>query len=250
MKKIISVLVLVFVLLSVVSCGKELAINLNGGTMDESYLKNADFEDVIVATPTKEGYVFAGWYADGGFNEYIDPQNITREQEKAGRAFAKWITVEEHTYNVREGEATITDSGVHKQQLDTIRIADNYNIADLKRAGYTSFKLTVSFECREEDDGYQHMMIYNSTTRKSNSSVGGWFSETILGDSETDPALIDQYDFEIDADGVGKEWRSVTYETTIYFSAIKDNLYICGDASGNLNDDWYNRNIVVTVMPP
>ena len=249
MKKIVSVLILVFVLLSVVSCGSKVTVNTGGGAIDDSYLENADFEDIIAAIPTKDGYVFAGWYSDAAFTDYIDPSNITREQKKAGRAFAKWIVVEENTYNVREGEATITDSGVHKQQLDTIRIADDYTITDLKRAGFTSFKLTVSFECREEDDGYQHMMIYNSTSRKSNSSVGGWLEENLFGDSETDPALIDQYDFEIDADGVGKEWRSVTYDTTIYFSEVKDNLYICGDASGNLSDTWYNRNIVVTVIP-
>ncbi|MBP3369961.1 MAG: InlB B-repeat-containing protein [Clostridia bacterium] len=251
MKKLLAILVLAVILLSTVSCGgSKVTVNLGGGTIDSAYVENADFEDMIASIPTKEGYEFAGWYSDAAFTDYIDPARITKAQEKEGRAFAKWIQVEEQVYNVRKDEISITDDGADKQTLDKVRLSEHYNLTDLKRAGYRSFKLEISFECAEKDDGYQYIHLYKSQNRKSTDfSVSGFLGEYVFGEDQSDPEMIDTYKFEIDPGVVGNQWRKVVYETVIDIGSLKDDLYICGSASGNDSDTWYNRNLVVVVTP-
>ena len=136
MKKVIAFACAAVMLLGLVSCTKTISYDLGGGYVDQSYLENADFEDLVASKPTKEGYVFVGWYSDPEFTDRIDPKNITKDQKKNARAFAKWIVVEEKEFLVRENEATITDDGRDKQILDEVGIKEHFNIADLKLAGY------------------------------------------------------------------------------------------------------------------
>ena len=70
MKKIFSLFLLVFCAFSLISCGKTVVVDYyqigfetNGGsTLENLVLKAGD--DLTIPEPTKEGYVFGGWYED------------------------------------------------------------------------------------------------------------------------------------------------------------------------------------------
>ena len=239
---------------SSVPLGSEETINiiLNSGT-GINPTENTKFEDIIATKPTKEGYDFAGWYSDSSFNDYIHPFDITKAQKTKGTAYAKWITVKPSSYLVREGDATITDSGRANQQLDKIGISSNYNIVDLKRAGYTKITVSLSADVREKDDGYQYIFLYSNTQCASNdiSSVMDFYDKYVFGFGEDsgDPSLLYMHKFEHGSGVLDESWKTVSFEVTLDISRLTSDIYIRYGASGKSDDDWVNRNIKVTVIP-
>ena len=248
MKRIVAFACAAIMLLGLTSCAKTIAYDLGGGTVDQSYIDNADFEALVSSKPTKEGYVFVGWYSDADFTDRIDPKNITKEQKKNARAFAKWIVVEEVTYFVRDSEASVTDAGRDKNILDEVGIKENFNISDLKLAGYTYLKVRVTMEVREVDDGYQYVFLYKDKNCESTSfSITDAFDEYVMGKEKTDPSELYVYQYEHDPDAVNTSWGELTFETMIPLSELSEELYIRYDASGSKEDTWVNKNVKVTV---
>ncbi len=254
MKKFLAVILSVLMLSALlVSCGKkEVLVTLNGGTLDSTYIENAEFDDLIATVPTRDGYVFAGWYGDAAYTDYINPGAITETQKENGRAFAKWITVPESTsYNVRSDAATITDSGRANQKMDIVSISEQYNVNDLIRAGYTSLNVKVKLTVCEVDDGYQYVFLYKNEQciKPATSSLIGIVDKYILGEDEDDPSLVYTYKFEHDPSMSNHTWETYEFETTVSLSSLEKELYLRYGASGNGDDTWQNKDILVTVSP-
>lgn len=257
MKKTVLLVLVLTMLLGVVACSEELGpptIDLGGGYLDQNYINNSTLEDIVASIPTKEGYVFAGWYSDAYFTDYISPQGLTATQKDANRAFAKWIEVKESaTYNVRESEATITDSGRINQRLDQISLDRDYNLLDLQRAGYKKLSVTITMDIREIDDGYQHIFLYkDENCVKKDNSLLGLFDKYVTGDAvseDKDPSCIYSYRHEHNPGEADVSWETLTFEASVQLSDLKDDLYIRYAGSGNDDDDWINKNVVVTVKP-
>ena len=47
-----------------------------------------DMETVVASTPVKEGYVFAGWYSDAEFSNYVTASSLSNEVVKNGEIYA------------------------------------------------------------------------------------------------------------------------------------------------------------------
>ena len=249
MKKNLLMFVCLIIIITLTSCGK-VVINLNGGTVDSSInVENSKFKEIIKTTPTKEGYVFAGWYADSNYSDYINPDAPSKQQVRKGEAYAKWIQVPEYmVYNVRTESATITDSGRSKQKMDIVHLSNEYNLVDLQRAGYIYFSVEVSLTVCEKDDGYQYVFLYSDTNCPTE-NASDWINENIFGEDTPDPSLIYTYKFEHVSGDVGENWKLYTFKTQINLSELVDNLYIRYGASGKNDDTWKNKEVVVKVTP-
>ncbi len=201
-------------------CQKQLVINLEAGTIAEEKIE--DMKSLLATKPTREGYEFAGWYADAEYTQYMTASTVTKEQEKAGVAYAKWIKVEEKTYAVRQDKITVTDGGRENNPMDIIYLSDDYNLTDLSRAGYTELEIKISMQVAEKDDGYQHIFLYkNETVAKSNTSVIDWLDKNVFGNEEDDPAMLFSYAYEHDPENANHSWDDLTIQTRVKIADLK-----------------------------
>lgn len=229
---------------------KAVNVYLNGGG-NISVTEDTTFDNIIAMRPTREGYDFAGWYSDESFNDYINPNAIAKAQRNKGTVYAKWIQVESQTYYVRESVATITDSGRKNQKMDKVGAVEDFNFTDLKRAGYSKLVVSVSADVCEIDDGYQYIFIYASSTCTDNSvsSVMDFYDKYVFGETKEDPSLCYMHKFEHGSGFADPSWETVTFEVTLDLSRFSDDIYLRYGASGKNDDNWQNRNIVVSVTP-
>lgn len=99
--KLLAVAILVCLLAVVLTaCGSvniTLNFDSNGGTAVESVTFGADSTITLPKDPTKDGYVFAGWYWDNdSFNEEFTAGSLLTTQIKENlTVYAKWISQEE-----------------------------------------------------------------------------------------------------------------------------------------------------------
>lgn len=251
MKRVALVILTIVMIISSVGCfGKEknLYIELNGGSMEIA--EGMSFEQIMQKKPVKDGYDFAGWYSDEGFTDYINPKRISDDQEELGMAYAKWIQVEPVTYDVRSNEATITDSGREKQIMDVVYLTHDYDLKDLQRAGYKTFRVVVSLDVAEENKGYQYVFLYRSDyCNAGTSSLLDFYDKYVFGENPDDPDHMFTYQYEHGGTDKCTAWGTTSFEAELPISDLKDNLYIRYGASGEGEDTWYNRNIVVMVIP-
>ena len=147
------------------------------------------------------------------------------------------------TVNVRSEAAKITDSGRESQKMDKVLISDYFDVKAAYSAGYTTLKVTFSFEVREIDDGYQYVFFYANTTCKGNNFFDKLVDE--FYDPE-DPSLLYEYRLEHGGTTKNTSWGTHTFSTSLRMSRLNDDLYIRYGASGKQNDDWQNRNVIVT----
>lgn len=135
--------------------------------------------------------------------------------------------------NIRDEEKTITDDGRFTNWFDKISLKEELGtyLTTLKDKGIKKIVLTITFEAKEVNDGYQHIFIY---TKEKDTS---------------DNRLLASEKFEL-----GKGVKQTTYESkTFTFSfSVNDledeNIYIRYGASGEKEDDWINKNVKVRIM--
>lgn len=230
------------------------AINIvtNGGDLNTDFIK--DFKSAVRLIPTKEGYVFAGWYSDEEFTSKINPASPSKAHISKGTAYAKWIVVETKTYNLRgdnDSIVTITDSGRENQTYDVVSFSSDYKINDLINSGYKKLKITVKLDVAEVDDGYQYIFLYSNTDCAGTniSSITDAFDKYVFGKDEADPSLIYMYKFAHGGDGAYTSWGIVSFTVTIDTDRLTDDLIVRYGASGKLGDDWRNNNLVVSITP-
>lgn len=134
-------------------------------------------------------------------------------------------------YTVRSNQVTITDNGRWTNTIDTVdltKFTGGLKMHTLRNLGYKTLKLTVELDIAERKDGYQYLMIYDSAT-------------------ESAAIQIDGVDIEHSPGKENNNFAHYTYSFTIDINKIKsDYIYLLYGASGFGNDDWYNKNVVVS----
>ena len=235
-------------------------ININVGsdvTLPSIDKDNLKFADAVKLRPSKEGFVFAGWYSDENLTDYIIPDHITATQYSKGTLYPKWIEINPITCAVRADVATITDSGRSKQKMD-IAFLDSLNITDLKRAGYTKLHITVSYDVREVNDGSQYVFLYQDKNCAQPKDEEGSLADMIWGDSldgilgnkdPGDPTLLYTHKGEHGSGKKDSSWATQSFTLSLSIDDIIDHLYIRYGASGKDEDTWECKNIFVTVTP-
>ena len=236
----------------------QININIGPDVQLPSYdNENLKFAEAVNLKPTRAGFVFAGWYSDEALTDYIIPNFITYSQYSKGTLYPKWIKVDPVSYSVRTETATVTDSGRSKQKMDVVYL-NELNMTDLKRAGYTKLQVTVSYDVREENDGYQYVFLYQDENCAQPKNEENSLADMLWGDSldkilgnkdPGDPTLLYSYKGE---HGPGKKdttWGTQKFTVTLSVEDIIDNLYIRYGASGKDEDDWLCKNIIVTITP-
>lgn len=235
-------------------------ININIGsdvTLPSPDNESLKFADAVKLKPTREGFVFAGWYSDEALTDYIIPEHITYTQYTKGTLYPKWIKVDPVSYNVRTETATITDSGRSKQKMDIVYL-NEFNMTDLKRAGYTKLQITVSYDACEVDDGYQYVFLYQDENCAQPKDEENSLADMIWGDSldeilgnkdPGDPTLLYTHKGEHGSGKKDTSWGTHTFTVPVSVENIIDNLYIRYGASGKDEDNWKCKNIIVTVTP-
>lgn len=248
MKRLICLIFsLVFCALCCVGCNTIITINTNGGQMETMENEKPSINEIIDTIPTKEGYIFGGWYADKKLTQLVtsDSENLGQVKE----VYAKWITADEKEYDVRNYSATITDSGRKYQQYDIIRLAEDFDYQGLIYAGYTEFKVTFSFEISEQHDGYQYVFLYKNQTCVDTASLDYFISNTLYGQTPSDPTLLCSYRFEHTPGIADSSWMPYSFTAYVGIEDLEEELYIRYGASGKYDDNWLNRNVVVYVEP-
>ncbi len=167
-------------------------------------------------TSTIFGKKFVGW--DKTIPSTMPAYNLT--------ITGVWDYKTNYTFNPRTTtEYTITDDGRFNNSYDTINLTTIFDIAGLKASGYTTFNVSINMEYKEHEyfKGNQFVFLYNGT-----SSTSYMFSE-----KEVYP---------------GKSYAYTTVEFTgMSIEQLNDYLVVRYGASGDGIDDWYNRNIKVTI---
>ena len=95
MKKIRNILIsliLVVCLCSLTSCKKTYSItyNLDGGKLDNYVTEFKKGDEISLDTPSKEGFIFDGWYFDINFENEVKGNLDTTKKENIV-VYAKWI---------------------------------------------------------------------------------------------------------------------------------------------------------------
>ena len=147
------------------------------------------------------------------------------------------------TVTVRTETVTITDSGRKSQKMDVLFLSDYVDVKEAYNAGYTKLRVTVTLDVKEIDDGYQYIFLYSDTNCKSNSLFDKIVDEFY---DPKDPSLLYEYKFEHDPGAKNTKWGSHSFTATLKMERLKDDLYIRYGASGKNDDDWQNKNVVVT----
>ncbi len=149
-------------------------------------------------------------------------------KELAGKEYYTGVT--------RPTEYKITDSGPFKQKYDDFTWNGSFLTAsDFKNHGYQYAFISVEFEMKEKDKGYQQVFLYP-------------YGATGYND------FIHRVEFEYGGDSLVKEYGKVT----VYFKATDLNRFVY-DSNGNMGctirygatgggaDTWYNRECTINV---
>ncbi len=179
---------------------------------------------------SRDGLIFCGWYFDGteqltgdnGKSLKTWDKDISRPANiRAIYAVSSWTRNDSRQY-------LITDSGRFDQPYDCVRM-DWVHIMWLMNAGYTKLHVELTFTAWEKDDGVQYAFIYDGTSSNATLLSEFWFSHG----------------------GDKKNTTPKEYTFTADITLHKDLEILCFryGASGKFDDDWYNKNLKVTVTP-
>ena len=236
-----------------VSSSEEISYNSSPISSSEEIIEDSNCEsdnnsliEKLKTTPSKEGYVFSGWYSDIYFTNLVTTYS---NLDGITNVYPKFVFINQKNYNVRNYEVSITDSGRRKQPIDEEKLHLYYDYFELKKLGYKYFEVQVSWMAKEKDDGYQHILLYSDTNCPNTGTVGYFITDKVLGKDVQDPSLLCWYSFEHNVGEKDTSWRSYNFTTVISLDDLKDKIYIRYDASGNFNDTWNNKNINVKVKP-
>ena len=172
--------------------------------------------------PTRNTYQFTG------FGSYIDANGkVLNDYHTQSKLTASWKDVLKTTATIEltadngNRDKTITDSdGVY----DTI--STGLSKSDLKERGYKYLCVTIYFECKEKDDGYQELWVYSGETQ------------------------LKHYEFE---HGSGKKNTSWGNQSVTFYISLDDLQSNCSlklewGAHGNFSDTWYLGYTRITVL--
>ena len=153
------------------------------------------------------------------------------------------ISTEPITLTIRTEETTITDSGRKNQKMDVLLLSNYFDVKEAYKSGYTKLHVTLSLDVKELYNGYQYVFLYADRECKSNT-----FFDKVVDEfyDPEDPSLLYEYRFEHTSGKKDTTWWEHSFTTTLKMNRLIDDLYIRYGASGEDEDTWLNRNVVVT----
>lgn len=191
---------------------RTVTLNNNGGTVQPSYyvaLKNMSSIKAVASVPSKANYVF------NGYSSYIDKNgNVLRDLSSTSSLTASWVKVK-YTYKSTTNKTIIDDNVYSYKEW----IYPSFDIATLKSLGYTKIKITVKYDCREINDGYQDIRLFSGS---DSNRIGDITEEHGKGHKDT-------------------SWWSHTLNYEISLSSFATNtasFYIGWGAHGAFEDNW------------
>ena len=110
-----------------------------GGTQIPDYVNEAGLEAIAPADPTKDGYIFDGWYADEAFTI---PYIFDTLAEGTSYAYAKWIEDVDFTFTLKTDD-TYEVTGYIGDLTDII-IPSTYNGLPVTSIGDSAFMYNTS----------------------------------------------------------------------------------------------------------
>ena len=200
---------------------KTVTLNNNGGSVQPSYfvaLQNMSSVKTVTSLPSRTDYVF------NGYGSYIDKNgNVLKDLSSISSLTANWVKVK-YTYTSTT-DKTIVDNNVYSFKES---ISPNFDISTLKSLGYTKIKITIVFDCREINDGYQDIRIFSGS---DSNRIGDITVEHGKGKKDT-------------------SWWSHTINYNITLDSFATNsaaFYIGWGAHGAFEDDWKLGTRTITV---
>lgn len=227
--------------------------NLNGGTVLDAlrteYTIQSSFE---LPKAYKENELFVGW-----FDEYNNQIKRISSDTTGSMNLTARFTKTSFQKDLRSETASVTDTGIDKQKVDSVDLTRYVNLETLKEYGYNKIDITISMDVREEYDGYQHLFLYSDSfvgVDKSNRSFMGFVYKYLLGKDEQieDPYFLAGYKFEHTAGEKNGNWQTynITFTIDIDDLLASGKLYIRYSASGLFPglgiNTWQNRNIGIS----
>lgn len=170
--------------------------------------------------PTRSGYFLTG------FDSYIDCNGkVVKDYSNVDTLTAYWIKVKSTVVLSADNgkrDQKITDSDKY-----TETIYPNLDRNTLKAYGYTSVTITITFDAKEKNDGYQDLWIYSYT----NNQIQSFTVEHGAGKKDT-------------------SWWSHTVTFTVSIDHLQSDgsFWIRWGAHGDLSDDWYLGYTTITVQ--
>lgn len=91
--------------------------------------------EIKFASPTREGYIFGGWYTSPDFEEGTWIEGISKDEDNDITVYAKWTSEEAAQYTIKY----VLNGGVHTVESFPIRYTGeaDLNIPPVTRQGYT-----------------------------------------------------------------------------------------------------------------
>ncbi len=186
-------------------------------------------EKVRLPKPSREGYLFGGWYVNGAKVTDGSGNGDVWRLDGAALATARWLK-SSATFSDSESYV-ITDSGRDDQHKDRVDLSALLGapIADYIAAGATKLQVYYSVEIAEINDGYQYLFL-------SNDSRGKTFSSALLFTECIQHGVLH------------KDCNSYLHEgvVTVPLCKVADTVYLLYGASGWLDDDWNRNSVKVT----
>ena len=239
-------------------------------TVSESFSNVNAFKYQVGTTRT---YRFEVTDWAGAILAYRD-RSMTTGTSVASTAFG----VKDMTIN--SGTITVTDAG-YAQAYHSVTVADYYSAAALKdyfAAVGAELRMTVSFDVREKDDGYQYVQIYaNTSPNDANTDIGaedGWpgnvtHARYAAGFSIDGNGASTYYSYSFPLTSQGHECGRIAdawshgkadlcnqrfqsdcraSDGRLLIPTDLSSLYVRLNASGNNSDTWYCQNLAAHIQ--
>lgn len=192
-------------------------------------------------------------YSDGGLlpiwetlpSQYVNLKGIMEkyfhlyaeyENESINNNFGyggkNYILEEPTKIMLRTAEKKITDSGRFKNHYDVIDLKSMLGVylSTLKYEGVKKIKIDLTLDVREIDDGYQHLFLY---TKK---------------DDVKSNKLLWHKEFEHTKGKKNTNYKTYTFSCEFFLDQLEnEKIYLRYGASGALDDDWKNKNVIVNI---
>ncbi len=213
MKKIVSFIMVFMMALMLVACGESSTVTIkyetNGGnTITSTEINLDDLKSFnLPSEPTKEGYVFVGWYLDSDFKEEFQSlDNVKKDitlyakwEEQSTVYTVKFVDGDEeiNTVSVKEGEKVSEPTAPTKEGYVFAGWYNGYNMYDFETAVTENLVLTAkwnntgSLEDIKSVSGKIELINKLEVTSDGNSvfeEMNEWI--TILADSKTTLELV------------------------------------------------------------
>ena len=158
------------------------------------------------------------------------------------------------TYNyIRSKEYKIIGDGIFlfsnmlNNSMDTIVFSSMSGLDRYLEEGYSKIKVNISINIKEEDAGYQHIALLADELTIRSDGVGCLNTCSILLENVNG----DSCHWMLEHGGDGKAFTSYSEHNLNATISLADfstgNLYIAYGASGNNSNDWFNKDVKVTI---